>query len=395
VRARDVVTFRLRAHHLAARQPASALLDVAGACGVQNSPPGSTLLALHARVEEVTQDRLDRLTGDTRSLLQTWCMRGSPYFFPTADAPVFTTGVLPGTEPGRLHLVVGVEAALRTLGRGLDELVDLASQEVAAVLPARQLAIEELGREVAAGIAARLPPARRRSWLTEGPWRAGASLGEGVVHFCLRILTLRGLVCLAPRRDNTAPFVLLEEWLGRPLPTVDPGTARAALLRRYLHCYGPSTREDFASWVGVLAGDVDPWWSALEDELAPVDVDGRRAWVLGTDLDSLRSPTEVSGVRLLPPGDPYLQQRDRRTIVDGQHHRAVWRAVGAPGAVLADGAVVGTWRPRKRGRSLTLSVQTFGSPSPTMRRQVRDEAEQVGRLRGASVVEVVFGEPAG
>jgi hypothetical protein len=66
-----------------------------------------------------------------------------------------------------------------------------------------------------------------------------------VVHFCVRILTLRGIVCLAPRSRNKVPFVLLEDWLGHPLPQVDPAGARADLLRRDLRCYGSSTRKGF------------------------------------------------------------------------------------------------------------------------------------------------------
>lgn len=61
VRTSDVMGFRLHAHHLTNRQPVDELHAVAGACGIQNSPPGSGLLALHARVEDVTQDRIDRL----------------------------------------------------------------------------------------------------------------------------------------------------------------------------------------------------------------------------------------------------------------------------------------------------------------------------------------------
>lgn len=395
VRVGDVIAFRLHAHHLTGRQPADDLHGVAGACGMQNSPPGSALLALHARVEDVTQERFDHLVGEEQSLLQTWCMRGSPFCFPTADAPVFTTGVLPVGETARLHLIIGIEHALNALGMGLDEAVEHTAAEIGTVLSGRQLAINELGAELAERIADTLPSAQRTTWQENGPYGPIQPLGEAVVHFCIRMLTLRGLVCLAPRSQNKAPFVLLEEWLGQPLPQVDPDSARAALLRRYLHCYGPSTRKDFAAWVGVHAGDVDPWWSILEDELTPVDVDGRRAWILADDLDALQSPPEPRGVRLLPPRDPYTQMRDRDTIVDKQHHRQVWKTVGAPGAVLTDGTIVGTWRPRKSGRTLTLTVTTFRSLSTKLRTQLREEADRVAELRGASTVHVEFEDTAG
>lgn len=384
----EVIAFRLHAHNLTERQPADELHEATAACGVQNSPPGSALLALGARVEGVTQEHLEHLVGERKSLVQTWCMRGSPFFFPTAEAPVFTTGVLPATETARLHLIIGVEHALHELGMGLDEAVERAADEIGTVLSGRQLAINELGEALAERIAGGLSPARREAWRAIGPYGANQPLGEAVVHFCIRMLTLRGIVCLAPRSGNKAPFVLFEEWLGHPLPEIEPERARAALLRRYLHCYGPSTRRDFAAWVGVRTGDVDPWWSALEDELAPVEIDGRRAWALAEDLDVLQAPPEPRGVRLLPPRDPYTQMRDRDTIVDEELHREVWKTVGEPGTVLADGRIAGTWRPGKSGHKLTLTIKPFRPLSTKLRNQLHAEAEHVAELRGASTLQV-------
>ena len=199
------------------------------------------MLALHARVADVTQDRIDHLVGDEKSLLQTWCMRGAPFFFPTVDAPVFTTGVLPPTETARLHLIVGVEAALDNLGMGLDEAVDNTADEIVDVLSGRQLAINELGEEVAERIAGRLSPARRETWQAAGPYGTNQPLGEAVVHFCMRILTLRGIVCLAPRSGTRRRSSWSKNGSASGIPQVDPASARATLLRRYLHCYGPST----------------------------------------------------------------------------------------------------------------------------------------------------------
>ncbi|MFI6395436.1 winged helix DNA-binding domain-containing protein [Nonomuraea sp. NPDC050540] len=384
----DVIAFRLNAHHLTARLGANGLLDAAGRCGIQNSPPGSALLALHARVENLSPEQVTHAVAEEKSLLQSWCMRGS-FSFPTADAPVFTTGVLPPSEEGRLHLILGVEQALGELGMSLTEAVELTGAEIDAVLSGRRLAINELGAELAVRIAPHLPKRQRGIWEGQGPYAQGQPLGEGVVHFCIRILTLQRVVCFAPRAGNKAPFVLVEEWLGRTIPDVDPEVARAELLRRYLRCHGPSTRADFAAWVGIKTGDTGPWWSLVEDELTPVEYNGR-SWILAEDLDALRSAPKPQGVRLLPPRDPYTQARDRETIVDQKYHREVWKTVGEPGTVLADGEITGIWRPRKSGRKLTVTVRTFGSLRARDRKAIQGEAEQVAPLRGASSVNVEF-----
>jgi hypothetical protein len=209
------------------------------------------------------------------------------------------------------------------------------------------------------------------------------------VHFCIRILTLQGVLCFAPRVGNTAPFVLVDEWLGHPIPNIEPALARAELLRRYLRCYAPSTRRHFAAWAGIQAGDTDPWWNLVEDELTQVGFGGT-SWILTEDLDALRSAPVPRGVRLLPPRDPYTQMRDRETIVDATHHGDVWKTLGEPGTVLVGGRIAGIWRSRKSGRKLTITITTFGSLRDRDRTSLRDEAEQIPPLRGASSVDVEF-----
>ncbi len=386
----DVVAFRLQAHHLTERLSEGGLVEAAGRCAVQNSPPGSALLALNARVDGVTRQQLAEAVDDDKTLVQTWCMRGAPFVFPTVDAPVFTTGVLPPTEESMRHLLPGLMPGLERLDLSMAEAVTLCRNDIRHVLAGRRLAIGELGRELAGRIARSLPSRQRAIWEGEGPYATDQQLGEGVVHFCVRILTLEGVVCFATRTGNTSPFVLVEEWLGHRVPDVDPALARAELLRRYLRGHGPSTPAHFAGWLGVGAGDADSWWSLLEDELTEVDAGGRR-WLLTEDLDALRSAPTPTGVRLLPPRDPYTQLRDRSTILDERHHRSVWRAVGEPGAVLADGRLVATWRSRTRGRAMTLAVTPFGTLPVRVEERLRVEATQVAALRGASSVEVTFG----
>jgi hypothetical protein len=385
----DAIAFRLGAHQLTERLGEGGLLDAAGRCGIQNSPPGSVLLALHARVRNLTQEQVTDAVSEEKSLLQTWCMRGSPFYFPASDAPVFTTGVLPPTEDAVRHLIPGVEPALDKLGLSLTEAVELIGAEIGAVLSGRRLAINELGAELATRIARRLPKHQRDLWEAEGPYAPGQPLGEGVVHFCVRILTLRRVVCFAPRAGNKAPFVLVDEWLSHPIPEIDADLARAELLRRYLRCYGPSTRGDFAAWVGIRAGDTDPWWSLVENELTRVDFGGT-SWMLTEDLDALGSAPMPKGVRLLPPRDPYTQQRDRETIVDKKYHKDVWKTVGEPGTMLAGGKIAGIWRPRKSGRKLTITITAFGSLPARDKKSLRNEAEQVAPLRGASSVDIEF-----
>lgn len=384
----DVIARRMRAHGLGERVPVDRLAEVVGACGVQDSPPGAALLALHARVEGLTPEHLDRAITEDKVLVRTWAMRGAPFLVPSADAAVFTTGVLPPTERGREHLVVGVRQALRSLGMGLDEAVTATRAEIVTVLSGRHLPIGALGAEISARIAATLAPRQRERWRAEGPYAEGQPLGEAVVHFCVRILTLEQVVCFAPREGTSYPFVLVDEWLGGAVPQLPPGQARAELVRRYLRCHGPSTRAELAAWLGVRSGDAADWWALVRDELTEVDT-GRRAWLLTEDAVALGSAPRPQGVRLLPPRDPYTQSRDRTSILAPEHHRSVWTGAGEPGSVLVDGSIAGTWRSRTAGHGLTVTVTPFVPLTRRQTEQVRTEAAALGTLRGATSVQVV------
>jgi winged helix DNA-binding protein len=376
----QIIAFRLNAHHLGKRLPPNGLLDAAGACGIQDSPPGSALLALHARVEGMTAERMDLMVAQEKSLLRSWSMRGAPFLFPTSDGGVFTAGVLPQSETERRHFVLGVGQALDRLDLGLDAAVDLVRAHIRDVLAGHMMAVDELGVRLAERIAAGLPQA----WAEIGPYAPGQPLGEAVVHFCLRILTLEGIICFAPRDENKAPFVLVDEWLGHPLPPAD----RAELVRRYLRCYGPSSTVDFAGWAGVRDGG--PWWRLVAGELTEVSP---HSWILTEDLAAFNSPPTPQGVRLLPPSDPYIQLRDRETVVPEQKlHREIWKTVGAPGTVLHNGRLVAAWRQRKNGRRLAVTVGRFTSLTTKQRTEIADEAQRVARLRGSRSAEVDFGD---
>lgn len=82
--------------------------------------------------------------------------------------------------------------------------------------------------------------------------------------------------------------------------------------------------------------------------------------------------------------------RDHDTVVEKPYHRQVWKTVGDPGALLVDGEVAGTWRPRKSGRTLTITITTFDPLRARHRRQIDDEAHRVAALRGATTAVVAF-----
>lgn len=387
-----VLAFRLGGHNLARRLPRGSLLRAAGACGVQNTPPGSAGLSLHARVEGLTPADVERALEADKALMQTFSLRGATYVFPTADSAVFTRGVLPGDEDSLRFFILGAVPAFDKAGMSADEAVRRTSDALFEVLDGRALPKRELAVELADSVSGHLSPGQLAAWRSPGWYAPGQSLGEAIVRFCLYVNALEGSFSFVTRR-NAAHYVRTDQWFGAPLPAADPREARAELVRRYMSCYGPTTADHFAEWAGVSPAQAARAWSLVEAELIEVDFDGHKAWILGRDVPRLKSPPEPEGARFLPPHDPYLQLRDRSTLIpDKALHRLIWRAAGNPGIVLSSGRPVAMWRPQKKGKHLNLALEMFEPISRGERDAIEAEAAAVSPFKGCASAALQFSD---
>jgi hypothetical protein len=387
----QALAFRLEGHHLAARLPPGSLLRAAGACGLQNTPPGSAALALHARVADFSPGELEQALLKEKTLLQAWSLRAAPRLFPTEEASVFTLGLLPNDEEGLRFFIYGVEAALDKIGISATETLQLVSAALLEELDGRLLTKDALGAALARRIAPRLPAALRPAWESPSMYAPGQSLGESVARFFLPVASLQGVCCHAERRGGQAYYALTGQWLGRPHPEIPIREARAELVRRYLSCYGPSTPKGFAEWSGISPAQTSQAWQGVESELVEVRLGGRINWLLRGDLERFHSPASPAGARFLPPHDPYLEMRDRELLIpERDRQRQVWRTSGNPGILLVWGLPAGMWRPQKKGARLTLTVELFEPLEAKLRPEVESEAQALGVFRECTHVEVKY-----
>lgn len=385
------LAFRIDCHHLARRLPPGSLLEAAGTCGIQDSPPGSAVLALHARVEGLRPEGIVRALSADKTLLQAMSLRGAPLVFPTADATVFTSGLLPEDEISLRFFIHGATEGLDRVGMSATELVRLTSGALPAVLGAREMTKDELGVGIADSISDGLDPGQRELWRSPSLYASGQYLGESLVRFALYVVSLQGLFCYAPRQENRASFILTDRWLETPLPGPKPAQARAELARRYLHCYGPSTPGDFSEWAGIAPAQARRAWTLIQDETTAVDFAGQQAWLLKRDASRLTSPEHANGVRFLPPHEPLLQMRDRATLVpDKSLHKKLWRTIGNPGIVLVDGEAVAAWRSQKKGKTMNVTVEAFADVPQKSRKKIEAEAKTLAPFKGCTSAKVVF-----
>ncbi|HEU0240053.1 MAG TPA: winged helix DNA-binding domain-containing protein [Micromonosporaceae bacterium] len=375
-----VLAFRLRRQHLVRRLAAASMADATATCSVRNSPPGSAPVALLARVNGVSEDRVSAALSDRR-LIEVIGPRMVPALVRPQDLAVFTIGAI-GIDDESLGETLGKVAASQLAAAGigpteaLNRVVDAASAELAGGARGKG--------ELSAAMTARLPESMSL-WCE----RCGS---RHIFEELFRLPGVVGTYCIAPRSGRELCYIRVDEWLREEMPEIGSPAARDAgreLLRRFLRCYGPATPLDFADWTKIGAADARQRFAELADDLHEVSWDESTGCVLRDDIDELHASRAPSGVRLLPPSDPYLLARDRITLIpDRSKRKVVWPALGAPGTLLVDGEIVATWRSQKKGAVLRVQVSYFDRPATKAATLIEQEAQLVAELRGCRTAEV-------
>jgi len=347
---REVLGFRVRAQQLdrvSGGLDDTAVLDI----GVQDTGQDGALWALAIRgVENPPADELATV----------WTLRGAPHLYRRADLPAVAAAIGPFSD---------ADAGKR--------IFDAAKPLKAAGIP-NLVALDTVADAMRSIVTAPLVKGEMSTRLT-------AVMDEPYLRFCVpcnaihsheqtfRLAALRAGLELQP---GTSPPVL------QPIPGFAPAATvpdRLDVVRAYLRLLGPATPKLVAGYLDAPVKDVQARWP---EDVAEVDVEGERRWVLAADADRLAGEPPTA-TRLLGPFDLYLQGRDRELLVeDRAHAKDLWRMLGRPGGVLAEGEIIGTWRARKAGAAVTVSVALW---SPADRDAVAEQAERLAAFRGLTL----------
>jgi hypothetical protein len=186
-------------------------------------------------------------------------------------------------------------------------------------------------------------------------------------------------------RPHTSPPVLerIPGW--RRSAYAHTGTdaePRFDVIRGYLHFFCPSDPKAVAAYVDAPVRDVKANWPA---DVVEVTVDGVSRSALADDVDALRTSPPDRSVQLLGPYDPYLQLKDREILVpDAANRKSLWPTLGRPGAIAVGGDLVGEWRPRTSGRTLTVETAPWRVLSKAERTDVEKLAAALAEFRGVA-----------
>jgi hypothetical protein len=350
----QVLAYRIAAQELhgTALRPADLAVT---ALGVQDTPAGTARLALSARTTAALDD--DRLA-------LVWSTRGAPHLHRRRDLATVAAALWPLND---------ADARSRISSSKIKEGAKLGLAGFAATACAiREVVTEPMCKgDVSGAVSAKIPES-----LTFWCQPCGAQHLSGALF---QQVGLAGGTELVPDEPTTT-LAPIPRWRGAPKQA--HGTADLATV--YLRLLGPATDTETAGFLGTTRTHLRTVWPT---GLTEISVDGRACWLPDDRVDALLNPPEPPELRLLPAGDPFLQARDRDLLVPGRAQQSeVWKILGNPGVVLADGEITGTWRAKLARTTLTITVNAFGRV-PT--RALAAEAERVAAARGATDVRVV------
>ncbi|RFU82969.1 winged helix DNA-binding domain-containing protein [Streptomyces triticagri] len=351
----EVTREQILAHRVAAQglDRASTTPDVL-ALGVQDTPNGSARLAFAARgvAPDEVPGGLDRV----------WSFRGAPHIHRRNDLRALAAALWPVSDADATARLASVQ-----LKRGSALGVEAFAVTARAF---RDVVTTPMPKgEVSTAVSAAVPEVLT-FWCEPCGARhiSGQLFQQAGLFAALEVGVTGRQTVLAPLHDRF------------PVPVAAAGTSE--LVRRLLGFLGPAAPAEVAALLGTKPAVVESLWP---DGLAEVAVDGRRAWLPEGSLAGLRTAEPGSLVRLLPPGDPFLQARDRALLLpDPAHRKELWRPVSAPGALLVGAEIAGTWRVKAAGRRAAVTVAPFAPLRARVRKALEAEAATVAEARGAT-----------
>jgi winged helix DNA-binding protein len=356
----QALAYRVAAHNLHERLPAGSEREAAAVIGLQDFPPGLAASALAARVTD----------ADIAQLTIVYAFRGAAVAVPPADIAVFTAGLAPPDDTAARTLVGTAVDSLDPVGISATDALDRVSDAVADALSDGPLERDDFHQ----ALRERLPD--------ELLWWCRGCKSHHVHPSLWRATGIRGVLAVTGRRGRVTVF-------GAPPKLRGVKKAPAELTRRFLRAYGPATQSDLAAWAGIAPSHARTLLDGIASEADEVDFDGRAGLILAADADRLASPPRASGARLLPPFDPYLDQRDRATLwPDAAVRKRARTGIGAPGVVLVDGDVAGLWRPERKGKRLVVNVEPLTKAARKAAAALEAEAQVLAPHRGAKTGEL-------
>ncbi len=311
----------------------------------------TVFLSVLARTEGVAPADIERALYADRTLVRMLAMRRTLWVVPRELVPVVeaaATRAVAARERRRL------EGMIRDSGISTRPESWLRRAKKAALL-----AVEARCEAFTTDVAADVPVLAKRLRLGTG---TRFETTQSAAARVLPQLAMEGHLLRGRPRGSWANgqyrWTSTAAWLGGPVERLEPASAQAELLQRWLGAFGPGTETDIRWWTGWTAREARAALAAVRH--ATVDLDGATGYVLADDLAPVERPHPWAA--LLPTLDPTTMGWKERHWYLGPHGPTLFDSNGNAGpTVWWDGRVVGGWSQRRDGEIVYRLLEDVGA----------------------------------
>jgi uncharacterized protein YcaQ len=353
----QVRLLHIRAQRLTAPRPRSkpnVAQVVRDVCGVQAQDAAAAALSIRARRAGLVEADVGHALVAERSILRTWCMRGTLHFVASEDVrwmlKLFGPIFIRATRGRRAQLGLNNDVAkrgVRALRSVLAKHGPLTRAEIVGQLASHGVRLE----------------------------------GQARPHL-LALAALQGEICHGPPRGREPTYVLLKDWID----SGDELTTKQALVecaQRYLSAYAPATPEDFAAWSGLSLTDARTAWKEIAGKLIEVKHGDSPVWMLKTQTKWLKQiATHSLTVRLLPAFDTcLLGYHSRDLILDKKHAKRIFPGGGIlyP-SLLVDGRIVARWKVKRYTNHSEIIIEPFEDLKTDVQRELEADVKDLAHF---------------
>jgi hypothetical protein len=340
-----------RRHHLAPSSSAASPLDVAQSLvALHATDPASVFLSAAARMRRPAVKAIEDALYEQRVLVRMLGMRRTMFVVPADFAPV--------VQSACTHAIA--QRLRRTYQQMLQEagVADHVPSWLARIEDATVAALQARGQATAQELAQDVPELKTQVLLAAGKSYAAT---QAISTRVLMQLSADGRIMRGRPRgtwiSSQYRWATVDAWLPGGLPKLATAEAQVALVRSWLHSFGPGTLPDLKWWTGLTMGEIKRALAHLQ--VVEVDLGDSTGLVLADDVEP--TPTPEPWVSLLPGLDATPMGYAERSWFLGSHGPTLFDRSGNIGpSVWCDGRIVGGWAQRTSGQIAYRLLEDVG-----------------------------------
>src|SRR5437660_7109865 len=195
-----------------------------------------------------------------------------------------------------------------------------------------------------------------------------------------------GLLVNAGRTGSESLWMGSADYLDVPRSLPDPEECTVELVRKYIECYGPVTREDIGYWSFLRKDQVDTALDDLKNDLTKENFHSSREYFsFGQSSGEALEPPRVV---ILPEFDSLMMgYKDKSRFLSQGRVKNVFGSFAAVSrTILLDGFVSATWKRRKRRSALEVNVSPLRRLKAREKKSIEEEFANYAEYQGTKIL---------